>query len=70
MQSTRRMANRSGNTTKIFPATVQGHTLFPIFSTVWYFSSVVLITVMIFRAGFVLVLALAWEDPRRGTRVP
>lgn len=25
---------------------------------------------MILRARFVLVLVLAWEDPRRGTRVP
>jgi len=70
----RRMASRSGNTTKAFPVTVPGHALLPILSAVWYiflcFYSVVLITVVILRARFVLVLAWAWEDPRRGTSVP
>lgn len=68
--ATRRMASRSGNITKTFPVTVQGHALLPILSTVWYifpcFYSVVLIMVMILRAGFVLVLAQAWEDPGVG----
>lgn len=74
MDAVTRMANRIGNTMKIFSLAVQGRALLPIFSTVWYifpcFYSVVLIAVMILRARFVLVWALAWEDPRRGTRVP
>lgn len=59
MDAVTRMANRIGNTMKIFSLAVQGRALLPIFSTVWYifpcFYSVVLIAVMILRARFVLV---------------